>query len=141
KHRRGRAVRGALSGDQPEQPHPGDRRPRPPGRWWADLHLRIRCDLAVPGREDRQILAAGPPWEIRGHAVAHVADGRPRPDGRTGQSFPYLDAWAERLRGQALYGRMQSALWRDEQASRRSTVSRRRFLDRGHRLLRLGPGP
>ena len=54
----GRAVQARVPEDQPEQPHPGDRRSRRPGRR-ADQHLRIRRDPDLSRREDRQILAAG----------------------------------------------------------------------------------
>ena len=83
----GRAVRPRLSENQPEQPHPGDRRSRGPGRR-ADQHLRIGRDPDLSRREDRQVLAGGSAAAGAGAGMADVADGRVWPDARPGAPFP-----------------------------------------------------
>ncbi len=54
-----RAVQAGISGDQPEQPHSGDRGPCA-GRWRrAVFGVRDRCDPDLSGRQDRALSAEG----------------------------------------------------------------------------------
>ena len=73
RHQQGRAVQARLPEDQPQQPHPRDRRPRQ-----RPVAVRVRRDPDVPRREDRQVLAQGQGRPLAHHGVADVADGRRR---------------------------------------------------------------
>ena len=108
-HLERRAVQARVPEDQPEQPHPGDRRSRRPRRR-ADQHLRIRRDPDLSRREDRQVLAARRSAAAgAGARMADVADGRVRPDAGPGAPFP---AGRERggpaLRPRTLYRRRRA---------------------------------
>src|SRR5260370_1291644 len=71
----------------------------------------------------------------RGKGVDVLADGRARSDGRKEQPFPQLRGRQAAIRDQALRGRGQSPLRRDEQAAGESAVPRRRVFDRRHSVL------
>ena len=70
------------------------------------------------GEKTGQFLPTEPHKRYDVDAVAVLADGRARADGRAEQPFPQLRGREAAVRDQALRGRDQPALWRDEQAAR-----------------------
>ena len=89
----------------------------------ADLDLRVRRHPAISRPQDRQVLSGRRARARRSRPVAVLADGRLRTHGRPAQPLPALRARDAALRHQALRGRGQPALRRDEQAARRTANS------------------
>ena len=125
-------------------PDAGDCRSRTDGRWRADHHLRVRRHHGIPGREEREVLAAGTASESRGPAVDVLADGQPgTQDGRAG-------ALSARLRRIGKNGDQAYALLRfDNEVHRiygvmnlglhkKQLSGRGRVHDRRHDLLSVG---
>ena len=83
----------------------------------ADLDLRVRRHPAISRAQDRQVLSERGARARRGRAVAVLADGRARPDGRPAQPLQALRQGEPDLRDHALRGRGQPALRRDEHAA------------------------
>ena len=135
RHRRRRAIRTRVPGDQPEQQDPGDRRPRRPRRR-ADLAVRIGRDPALSRRQDRAFPAGRPARPLSDARVAHVPDGQHRADARPDPSLPPLRAGEDPLRRRPLQQRGQAALRRPRHAPEGERVRRRRRIhDRRHRHL------
>ena len=86
----------------PNNRMPGDRRSRAGRRRRADLGVRVRRDPGLSRREDRQVPADRAARPRRGDAVAVLADGRARADGRPEPPFPQLRAREDALRDRAL---------------------------------------
>src|SRR5262249_9871522 len=140
RHLQGRPVQAAVLGDLAQQPHAGHRRSRR-SRRQADLDLRVRRDPAISRPQDRKILSAGRTRPRRGRAVAVLANGQPRPQGRGGEPLPTLCAREAAIRHRALQQRDEPNLRRHEHAAKGPRISRRQLFDRRYRLRRLGePG-
>ena len=118
RHRQERSVHAGISGHQPEQQDPGDRRPR--HRLLAD---GIGRHPDLPRRQDRKIPARCGRAALPRDRMAHVADGRHRTDARPGASLPAFQQGQGALRGGALSRRGAPALRRARQAARRTAPS------------------
>ena len=120
--------------DQPERPHPGDRRPRR-GRFRG---VRVGRDPDLPGREDRQAAARRRQGAFARDPVADVPDGRHRPDDGAGQRLlpllPGEDPAGDRPATRTRCGAC-SRCWTLGSPRR---VPGRGLLDRRHRQLVLG---
>ena len=132
-HRQGRAVQAGVPQDQPQQPHPRDRRPRQ--RHGAD---GVGRDPDLPRRQDRQVPAEGRRGALPRDRMADVADGRAGPMFGQVHHFtkynpgkaPYAE---ERYLKEAhrLYGVLDKRLG-DQR------IRRRRLFDRRHGDLAVG---
>ena len=83
-HRQGRPVQAGIPGDLAEQPDAGDRRPRARRRRRADRRCSSRArSCSISPRRPAGSFRSDLRGRARGAAVAVLADGRPRADGRT----------------------------------------------------------
>ena len=110
----------------------------PPGGGKPLSGLQVGRDPGLSRREDRQVHSERHSRSRRRAGMAVLADGRSRPDVGTEQSLQQLRHRQDPICDGPLSQRSEPALRRDEQAARRSRISRRRLFDRRHGLLSLG---
>ena len=96
------------------------------GRRRAGLGVRVRRDPALPRREDRPVHSRRPARPRRGPAVAVLADGRPRADGRAEPPFRQSTRRRRSPTRSTATQRDQPALRRARPAARRPRLPRRR---------------
>ena len=133
RHRQGRAVQAGVPQDQPEQPHPGDRRPR--HRHRAD---GVGRDPDLSRRQDRQAPAQGRRGALPRARMADVADGRPGSDVRAGAPLREIQQGKAPYRRGALPEGGRTGSTACSTGGSGARIRRRRLFDRRHRDLALG---
>ena len=95
--------------------------------------------LQYLGRKTGKFYPADERGARRGGAVAVLADGRARADGRAGAPFQELRGGDAHLRHQPLHQRGEPALRRDEHPPRGPRIHRRQIFHRRHGAASAGP--